>query len=575
MNAQGNLTVKLEGRGTITLKTTDHMATGGEGTIYKVNDTVIKIYHKIDTVARNDVEGKIAFFKQHPHPYVIAPIGGVYEGTKLIGFYMPLAPGDYLTRVFTTGFRKTIGFKDADSILLTDRMRDIVLFAHSNNALLVDANEFGYLVAPGPEPRIIDVDSWVLYGKLPATVSIMPSIHDWHVKTIGQQTDWFAYAIVTFQVYTGLHPYKGVLDGYTVRDLELRMKDNASVFSKGIQLNMSVRDFNCIPGPLLDWYKSTFQDGTREIPPSPTETGVAMTQTGRILHTQVTVTGNLTLEKLYEKPGEEILRVFPCGMVLTDAGTLYDLKSKRVIYKDALLDCKVIKVEGGWLVVRKAHASSTNYVYINEIDLSASYIEGFVLQWSQLLLYENRLFVVTIDKLIELQLRVFNRILLTGKPVCSIMPKSTTWFDGVGVQDALGATYLVTPFGDDSCISVRVKELDTIKLVNAKAGEHFVTVVGLNNKGEYEKFEIIFDKTYSSYKIWSTITDSPDLNIAILPKGVCSTIVRDGEVTLFAPSQGTTKTIQDSQIRTDMLLYNWENKVLYIYKSTVWQMSLK
>ena len=54
-----------------------------------------------------------------------------------------------------------------------------------------------------------------------------------------------------------------------------------------------------------------------------------------------------------------------------------------------------------------------------------------------------------------------------------------------------------------------------------------------------------------------------------------TTIVKDGELVLFVPSQGNMKKITDSQVRTDMELYNWENKVLYKYNEGVWQMSLK
>jgi hypothetical protein len=83
---------------------------------------------------------------------------------------------------------------------------------------------------------------------------MMASIRDWHTPKVGIETDRFALAVVTFQVYTGIHPYRGTLDGYKRTEMERRMKEKKSVFTTGVRLNQAVRDFSCIPSPLLAWY---------------------------------------------------------------------------------------------------------------------------------------------------------------------------------------------------------------------------------------------------------------------------------------------------------------------------------
>ena len=53
----------------------------------------------------------------------------------------------------------------------------------------------------------IDVDSYQTAG-FPAT-AIMDSIRDRHSSTYSAGTDWFSFAILAFQMFVGVHPYRG------------------------------------------------------------------------------------------------------------------------------------------------------------------------------------------------------------------------------------------------------------------------------------------------------------------------------------------------------------------------------
>jgi hypothetical protein len=147
--------------------------------------------------------------------------------------------------------------------------------------------------------------------------------------------------------------------------------------------------------------------------------------------------------------------------------------------------------------------------------------------------------------------------------------------DGVGVQDAMGATYAIVPFGDNSCVQIRVEELDGLKPVMAKAGNRFVVVIGLDKDGTYQKVELTMGRDYGTYKVWKAEVDGPDLNIAMLPKGACATIVDDGELDIFVPTAGKLNNVKDKFICADMMLGNWGNKVIYIHKGAVWSVSMK
>lgn len=581
--SRGTIQVILEGRGPVTLRPSNHVATGGEGAIYRISDVAVKIYLDPVKMRQRGVPDKMKVLSTLlKHPYIVAPIGlAVTSSGDPIGHYLqfiedpPIAHP--LSRVFTNDFYQNEGFNDKLASKLVERMREIVLFAHDNGAILIDPNElnwFALSVKKDPEPRIIDVDGWVV-GQMPPTVAVMPSIRDWHAKKFGKESDWFSWAVVTFQIYTGVHPYKGTLDGYARTDMESRMKDNASVFSSGIRLNRAVRDFSCVPGPLLGWYEATFQKGERTRPPSPFSTGVTAPPAAQVL--RVITTGRtdiLVFEKLLSFPGDAVVRTFHCGVARLVSGKLIDLQTKRQIIAVSSPTCEVVKVGHGWLIGNLENKLAT-FVYVNERGMRSETLQ-FSVQAHRLLGYENRMFVVGDNGLTEVKSNLFgDKLIASAGQTWGIIVSSTKWFNGVGVLDAMGAKFIIAPFGDGAVAQVRVRELDFMRIIMAKAGNRFVSLIGLQKNGEYKKIELAFDRDYRTYKVWVGTVDSPELNLAILPKGVCATIVCDGELDIFVPANGNMTKAEDSQIATDMLLANWEDLVIYLKNGEAWSVRMK
>lgn len=570
-----NIQVVLEGKGLVTLRDSNYVATGGEGKIYKISDSVVKIYHKPEIAKQRGMSDKIRLLAALKHPYISSPVGLVTTPAgDPIGHHLYYVDGHPLARVFTNDFWQRERFNNKHASTLVDRMREIVCFAHANKATMVDANELNYFAlftGSDPEPRVIDVDSWAI-DRWPATV-IMPSIRDWHTKSFDEKTDWFAWGVVTFQVYTGLHPYKGTLDGFDRGDLEGRMKANASVFSKGVRLNRAVREFSDIPLPLLNWYEATFQNGERVNPPSPFDTGVTTPKAARVMRVVTTGrSGALVFEKLL-KARDSAIRVFHCGVVLLSSGKLVDLATKRQIGEIQSQSCEVVKVQDGWLI-GELEKREVTFRYVQEGSLKSEQL-SLKLNGFNLLSYENRLFVITERGLTEIKLNLFGKAVASVGQTWGVMVNSTKWFHGVGVMDAMGAKYVVTPFGELAVAQERVRELDEIKVITAKSGNRFVSLVGLDKKGNYRIIEITFDRDYKSHKVWTADTDGPELNLAILPKGVCATIVKDGELDIFVPVNGQLTRIEDSEIGTDMFLSNWGDRVIYIQNGAVWSLRMK
>ncbi|MCH2188796.1 hypothetical protein MK079_03135 [Candidatus Gracilibacteria bacterium] len=568
--------LELQGRGVISLSPNDHIATGGEGSVYKVgkSNIIVKLYSDARKMARDGMNDKLKLLSKIQHPSIVAPEGLVLYNSKPIGYYMPFVEGEHLSRIFTNSWQNRNNFTFQDILSLVDHMRLTVQAAHDANAIMVDANEINWIVQQDRQknylPKVIDVDSWSV-GRWPATV-VMPSIRDYHSQYMDEMTDWFSWGIVSFQVFAGIHPYKGTLEGYKPKDMELRMKANASVFSENIRLNNAVRDFHTIPAPLLEWYMASFHDGERSIPPSPYDTGVLNRKMTRIKRVVQSKGISLIYDKLFEG-SEKILRVFPCGILLDASGKLIHLGTQKIISHTKIYDCELIEVQDGWLKAEKID-SQIIWIYIQKSDFKEVVLENSI-SGNQVICYQNRMFVCNEQGFTEVQLQKFIKPVLTIKNTWGVIQNSTKWYHGVGIQSTLGAKYVMTPFGDQFFAQVRVKEIDDLKIVNAHSGPRYVVLVGVNKKGEYKKIELLFDRNYKNYQYIESDSESAELNMVVLPKGVSASIVEDNELRIFVPTTQTLKKIDDKDVSTDMQLYHWNDIVLYVQGKSVWKIKMK
>lgn len=565
------LQVTLEGKGTVTLRPGDHIATGGEGSIYKIGNFAVKMYLDPVRMQQAGMPEKIKLLAALTHRTIVAPTGVVLnQANQPVGHYLPFVEkGHALSLVFTNDFWSKESFDNVQASKLVEGMRETVDFAHQHAALLVDANELNWfaLLEGKVDPRVIDVDSWAI-GKWPASV-IMPSIRDWNSITFDDHSDWFAWAVVTFQIYTGLHPYKGTLAGFDRGDMIGRMKARASVFAPGVKMNRAVRDFSSIPAALLRWYEAAFQGHERSKPPSPYDSAVTAAPAARTARA-VTVSGGglLVMEKLVSELPDPVVRTFHCGVALTKGGVIIDMKTKVAI-ASASRDCEVVRVEDGWLIGDKG-----GFRHVPENRQTWTML-GLQVTARQLLSYENRMFAVTDTGLVEIKVKNFGKPVGAVGQTWGIMVNSTRWFDGFGLLDFTGAIFVIAPFGAAAVAQIRVPALDGLRVVSGKAGNRFISMIAVDKQGQYLKVELTLDREYATPpKVWTGITDSPNLNIAILPKGVCATIVRDGELNIFVPG-GAVRDVQDSQIGTDMALGNWGDTVAFIKDGEVWSVRLK
>src|SRR5215469_1833409 len=269
----------IRGRGEIRLSDGDFKCQGGQAAIYAQGSTAYKIY--TDPHSRIP-EAKIAELSVLELPAIIRPLDMLVDAdVRTAGYSMRYIDRGYLLcQVFPAAFRNRHNFGADRALHLVQKLQNGVSYVHSKGILIVDLNEMNFLASGDlKDVFFLDVDSYQT-PSFPAT-AIMDSVRDRHAVSFDRSTDWFALAIVSFQVFTGLHPYKGTYPpfvGSVNKSLMLdeRMKANISVLHSGVSVPPTCLPFDMIPPIYLAWYRATFESGVRQAPPGGPVDSIAM-----------------------------------------------------------------------------------------------------------------------------------------------------------------------------------------------------------------------------------------------------------------------------------------------------------
>lgn len=579
--------VVMPGKGEVTLRPTDHLATGGEGAVYLKNNRIFKLFLNPERARTSGMADKIKLLSQIRHPFIVAPLDVLYDSQhQMVGYYMEKADGLALMKTFTNTWRDTNSFTDREAVRLVENMREAVNAAHALKAVMVDGNETNYLVA-GVEPRIIDVDSWKI-GRHGGT-AIMPSIRDYHSTDHDEKTDWFAWGIVSFQVFTGIHPYKGTHPGFKKSDLEGRMRANASVFDKAVRLNAAVRDFACVPKPLLDWYEGVFAKGERSAPPSAlmSQASAGLTKKVRVIQT---ASGKVRHDRVNGFMGK-VRHVSANGIAFY--GEVGALKAHDLYRKQGIPALDQVDIDGLFAnqaaLVRQGdsfvHVSLTSMgvqgrVVPGERDPQPANAQTNVLPLAaaKLLVMGNRLFALNPQSdngMVELELNAMgSRMVLAVKTQWPVNITSTRFYDGFGAMDCLGVPFLVVPEQESLTIK-RATVLAGYKLINGfSRGSSYVWVHGVNRAdGQIYRLELRFNgKEFELAH--SEVVDEAELNLAISSKGIAVGIFEDGLVSVQNTLGAGGKVVPDGSVTKEMSLFSLPDGIHYYRDSDVYRISL-
>ena len=548
----------------ISLTKNDFLASGGEGEVYIKSGTAYKIYHEPSKIIP---AGKVNELSAIKNPNVIRPQSYVLDSkNKPIGYTMRYVPDTLaLCQLFTKAFRNRNNIDHDMMQGLIRNLHQIVVDVHKANILIVDLNEMNFLVSPDfKDVFAIDTDSY--QTKSYKATAIMDSIRDRHCKNneFNQGTDWFAYGIISFQMFTGIHPYKG--NHPTVKSINDRMLQNISVFNKDVGVPKACYSFDVIPEAYKLWYKAIFDEGKRLPPPADFDK-VELVVTVNV----VTGSDNVLIEELDEYEGTILDVHYHSGVrVLTDKN-FYKTKNRKLRvgpktkpFHTPLGVSMLAKLDGGALKIFNVDTDKEVNCSISGQDLMES---------------NGNLYVKSMDNILRVQtIEAGSNIIVSTQVAATVLEKSSKFFDGVLFQNILGAFYVSIFPNDKAHHQVQMKELDHHRIVEAKCRANVLMVITANKNGIYDRWVFRFNDDFKSYDIRKIEGITPvGCNFTVLDNGIVVGVNEDDNLEIFSSRKDSSnlKVVQDNTITSDMKLFNSGAKLLFSKENKLYSAKMK
>ncbi len=559
----------IQGKGAVQLSQNEFIAKGGEGEVYGKDDTIYKIY--LDP-SKMIPEAKIRELQALTRPNILKPGAMILDPkNKPVGFCMDWIKDTIpLCKFFTNDFRHRVGVTDDSTAELTENMKDTIQFIHQSSCLIVDGNEFNYLVngKDWVTPFFIDVDSYQT-PNFPAT-AIMPSIRDWHSKAFSALTDWFSFAVIACQLFVGIHPFKGSHPDYKKNELERRMKDNISIFNPKVRVPPTARDFSKIPSEYLAWFIDLFEKGKRLAPPK--TAGQLLIMIPKITVIQSTDNFDISLLKEFEN---DLLWYFRyAGMNIA------------AVQKKIFMDKTGYSVSHATDIVFTTKMQTPVFASISDGYLKLSAIGKSLIPFADMkaqdkMIVNNTLYVRHEGNLIEMNIDdVGDKVLAVVKNVWNIMPHSAEMFAGIVYQSVLGKPYLVIPQpkkdGASTCIIKAVPELENCRIIDAKHDSGVCILIAFKENA-YRRVVLKFDEQYDTYDCRMTEDIDPGtVNFITLDNGIVISIHDDGALEIFSKraDKPDVNLIRDPDIDASMRLCKDANRVLFFKGNKLYSLSM-
>jgi len=574
----------IKGTGTeVNLTQRDFVASGGQAAIYTRNGIAFKIYHNPADALPS---GKIAELQAITDPRVIKPENILVDSKgSPLGYTTKFVKDSYvLCQLFPKAFRDREHL-DHDKVRgLVRQLQEMLENIHKASILAVDYNELNFLVSKGFDKVFaIDVDSYQT-AHYPAP-ALMESVRDWTVKNNAwtQLSDWYSFAVVSFSMFTGIHPFKGQYQGPKAEFkgrlpsdpdddpfivTRRRMMNNVSIFDPSVKTPACIYPVTVIPPAYRAWYEAVFAQGKRCLPPS--EFGAAVVIVPKVQ----TVLGaaHLDITEIDSYEGQ-ITGVWSDGshlVVLTDKGVWLG-KGRTNVGAPKSAACGFSPLAGRSVLLNGDSGIPTL------INLTDRVGVAFGLNVEEVSSYDGRLYARTTDHVHEVVLTdIGSQVIATTKPVVNVLPHATKLHSGVVVQNMLGSVFVSLLSAPGVARQVRIKELDSYKILDARFDSGVLMVVGAK-KGKYDRLVFRFDLDNSyDVRVVSDITPS-GLNFVTLDSGVCVCMTEEEKLEVFKTSKGhqAMKVIEDKVLGSDMHLAKQGGTVLFSRGNKLYQMKMK
>lgn len=562
------MTVVVKGKGPETLDKNSYVAAGGFGTVCKKGGTAYKIYHNPKDMIP---VAKITELLALSHiDNVLGPLDILLDqkSNDPIGFTMRYKSGtEFLTRLFNKNFRNDNNITPEMIVTLIRIMQTTLAEVHKCGILTIDFNEMNSLTNDTfKDIYFIDVDSY--QTKSFRATALMESVRDrkFPKGQFSEKTDWFSFAIVSFQMYMTYHPYmKGRHPNYQPKDWSDRMDKNISIFHPEVVLADIWKDFSVIPAPHLAWYKAVFHQGDRSAPPLPD--GIILV--GPAQPTLITGNESFVVTKLLEYPDPISGAYFLNGVMhaITRKGIYAGtrrLKDLSSVSKSVSL-ANVIGMDPV-LVIKSQDRIIFEDIAGNKVGEVAA---------TQAMHHNGCIYTVYNSRMYENSFSFMGKkVLHTTKVTSNIFEPATKLYPGVALQDILGKCWAAIPYQPGKCFNGPLPELDSKRIIDAKF-DHHVLIVIAENKGKYNRYVFCFNEDVSKYTcrvaegIQSTV-----INFTCLNSGICIHLSDDDTVEVFKDNSKI-KEVKNPPITMDMRLMNDSTGVVFINKNGLYSLKLK
>jgi hypothetical protein len=568
--------VFVKGKHQVELKQSDYLGAGGEGTIYARGGTAYKLYHDpTKMIAPNKIQELSSLTQSN----IIRPLDVLLDDKNTpIGYSMRhISTTNALCQTFTKAFRDRNKITNDTIVNLVQNMQQTVNHVHQHNVLIVDLNEMNFLIDDKfKEVYFIDVDSWQT-PHYPAT-AIMESVRDRHCNgKWTKETDWFSFGIVSFQMFVGIHPYKGKHP--TLNGFDERMLANASVFRKDVTYPKVVLPFSVIPQNYLDWYKAVFEDGKRFPPPVDLVATIVLPVQVR----KIVGTDNFEIKEVFSLP-EEIIDYLNLGVRITQ--TTKGVYINEKIASHAAHNLEVVtsltpKMNKVILTTIQNGPKLYNATDKEEIPFTGTMEQSYQ--------YSGRLYYKTGGSLFEMNWLEHNKIIPSPKLVANVHEQATKLYDGVAMQNLLGKHFAtITPESGKS-YTIALPEVSG-QVMDAKFDNNVLMVIaskakkGAKKTGtqtldlEYTRTAYRFSPDYSTHDLkQAVVKEFVPLNFVVLDTGICCIINEDENVVLFRNKKDDplVKIIDDPIVKGDLRLFKNGSQVVFADADTLYSLKLK
>lgn len=555
----------------VQLKQSDYKASGGEGVVYVKNGTAYKVYHDPKKMIAPGKIQELGALKGLPN--ILGPQDIIYANNSPVGFTMPaINDAEFLCKLFTKGFRDKNNITPDNIAALVKIMQSVLKWIHTKDILVVDYNEMNFLTNKSfTDVYHIDVDSWQT-PSYPAT-AIMESIRDRKVsnRKFTKESDWFSFACVAFQLYIGTHPYKGRHPDFAPKDWLQMMDQGISVFNRKCKLPPATQSLDVIPKGHLKWFEAVFEKGERSVPPEPDQVQI---KAGPV---QAQIVGgndkfNIGIVQDYGSSIEALRYIDGIRYAVTQDGIYGETKKfATLVPETGYVTRRTIKdlcaVQGDTPVILEHNKleGKLRYKTFKDVEVGLIDTDGFFVA-------NRATYAVVRDSLMEITFRNSGaKVTAMQQSVANVFHNHQV-FDGLVVQNMLNTCRFSIPYESGKCQTVRVPELDKVRIVDARY-DSGIAIIMYESGGVFNRMVMVFSKDCTTY---TTRLDKDvqlhDINFTVKDNGVCIA-TNDDKLEIFADNSKVK--VVDSPLVGYEILTSFKNDTLLIGKKALHKVTSK